>query len=310
MVDDGCAILCPMSKLLIRKSIGPPIEMTLTAERYLLGRAADNDIVLEGSGVSRRHCVLERQPDGYRVVDSGSHNGIYVNGARIQSAQLQPNDQIRVGNNVLVYAPNKDVVVEPRSVISSTVTFEQDYESVVASLRKGTRPSSGHARPIADLEDDRQTLQLLCDLALALSTVHSLEDVSRKALEFLLETSRAERSAIFLLEGSPSALRPVMVCDRENTSPAPPPVALSSTVAYRILTERKGIVAADAATDPRFAHGQSVVLYGLRSIACAPLIGKEGALGILYIENNRAVGAFALQDLLLLCAVASQIGLS
>jgi len=53
-----------------------------------------------------------------------------------------------------------------------------------------------------------------------------------------------------------------------------------------------------------------VVASGLHSVACAPMLGKSGNLGILYIENKTTVGAFTHEDLQLLCAVASQIGLA
>src|SRR5262249_18955267 len=150
-------------------------------------------------------------------------------------------------------------------------------------------------------------LSLLCDLSRTLSTVQSLEDVSRKALEMLLEITPAERGAIFLLESG--ALKPAMVCHRPDSKQTGDGVVLSSTLAERILTERKGIITADAAEDPRFAHGKSIVLGGLHSIACAPLVGKEGNLGILYVENPN-IGAFRQDDLELLVAVAAQIGLT
>jgi len=88
------------------------------------------------------------------------------------------------------------------------------------------------------------------------------------------------------------------------------PVTMPSTTARPTLSERKGLITADAAAGPRFAHGESVVLHGLRSVCCAPLVGKGGNLGALYLENNRVLGAFDSDDLRLLCAVASQIALS
>ena len=156
---------------------------------------------------------------------------------------------------------------------------------------------------------ERRTLRLLFDLSRALSEVRSLEDVSRKAVEILLASTQAERGAIFLLEGEGSHAAPCrnLPAREARDSPSAP---LSSTIAQRIMNDRKAIITADAGTDPRFAHGHSVVLRGLRSIVCAPLVGKSGVLGILYLENNRAIGAFTHDDLTLLCAVASQISLS
>jgi len=272
------------------------MELPLERPRYSVGRSADNDIVLEGAGVSRHHCAIEFDGQRYYVRDLESHNGVYVNGALVDRAELRPKDEIRIGNSVMVYEPE----TEP---ITDSFTIEQDYDEVVSQLRSG-------GAAVAEPEKERRTLALLCDLSFELSTVTSTEDVARKAIQILLETTRAERGAIFLLEGGSGTLKPVVVCERGAPKPGSEPVALSSTVAHRILSERKGLIAADAAADPRFSHGQSVVLRGLRSICCAPLVGKGGDLGVLYLENNRVLAAFTTEDLRLLCAVASQIALT
>ncbi|MBI3665767.1 MAG: FHA domain-containing protein [Acidobacteria bacterium] len=298
-----------MPRLLIKKPMGTVMELPLGAGNYNLGRSADNDIVLEGSLISRRHGRIMKDGESYVISDLGSHNGIFINGQKIEQAALKDKDEIRIGNYILIY--HEGAVAAAAPAVES-VTVEEDYENVVANL---TIVARAPAQPKEDtaimrqMQKERRTLALLCDLSRALSTVYSLDDVSCQAIQILLETTQAERGAIFLLDGD-NTLRPTMVCERGGTASSTVPVSISSTVSNRILSERKGIITADAAEDPRFAHGQSVVLRGLRSIACAPLVGKGGNLGILYLENNRSIGAFTHDDLELLCAVASQVGLS
>ena len=305
-----------MPRLLIKKPLGPAVDMPLVDSSYCLGRAADNGVVLEGSLISRRHAELRREGDGFRIADLGSHNGIFVNGQKVQeSPLLKDNDEIRIGNYVLVYHEGSEPVtgVQGPPQAFETVTVEEDYDNLVSKVTGGSKTPAQprtEASLMRQMEKERRTLALLCDLSRALSTVYSLDDVSRKAIQILLETTQAERGAVFLLEGDQVTLRPSTVCEREGVSAPPGPVAVSSTVARRILSERKGIITADAAEDPRFAHGMSVMMRGLRSIACAPLVGQAGNLGILYLENNRSIGAFSHDDLELLCAVASQVGLS
>lgn len=306
-----------MPRLVIKKPLGPVVDVPLVEELYNLGRAADNAIVLEGSLISRRHGQIRKDGEKFFISDLGSHNGIFVNGQKVERSPLKDNDEIRIGNYVLIFREGADTDTEQTAPVIrrpfETVTVEEDFDNLVSQLtqpgRAGSAKVTTDASLLRQLEKERRTLALLCDLSRALSTVYSLEDVSRKALQILLETTQAERGAVFLLEPD-SSLRTAMICEREGVGKLPGPVALSSTVATRILTERKGIITADAAEDPRFAHGQSVVMRGLRSIACAPLVGQAGNLGILYLENNRSIGAFAHDDLELLCAVASQVGLS
>src|SRR5262249_5399938 len=59
----------------------------LTGDRVTVGKAAGNDIALEGDPtVSRLHAVLERFEAGWCVSDLGSSNGTFVNGERIWSS--------------------------------------------------------------------------------------------------------------------------------------------------------------------------------------------------------------------------------
>lgn len=66
-----------------------------------IGRAADNDVVLDEAIVSGRH--LRVVPPG-TVVDAGSTNGTLVNGRRVDGrAALRAGDQLQVGTTVFRY---------------------------------------------------------------------------------------------------------------------------------------------------------------------------------------------------------------
>ena len=66
-----------------------------------IGRAPENDIVLDDLLVSRHHAELHRLPaGGYELNDLGSHNGTFVNGRRIEQAILQELDVVSVGHCV------------------------------------------------------------------------------------------------------------------------------------------------------------------------------------------------------------------
>jgi pSer/pThr/pTyr-binding forkhead associated (FHA) protein len=63
-----------------------------------IGREAGCDVVVPSNEVSRRHAELAPSGEGY-VVSDLSTNGVFVNGARIQSAQiLGRGDIVRIGN--------------------------------------------------------------------------------------------------------------------------------------------------------------------------------------------------------------------
>ena len=64
-----------------------------------LGSQAGNDIVVSAKNgiVSRRHCELRLQGGRCELVDTGSTNGLYVNGVRRESVLVGPGDVVTIG---------------------------------------------------------------------------------------------------------------------------------------------------------------------------------------------------------------------
>jgi two-component system, cell cycle sensor histidine kinase and response regulator CckA len=72
-------------------------------ERAVFGRSADSPIILEDSGVSRRHAEIRRCADGqWEVEDLKSQNGTRVNGFPIERAALTVGDKLQFGPNILM----------------------------------------------------------------------------------------------------------------------------------------------------------------------------------------------------------------
>ncbi|MFI1203191.1 ATP-binding cassette domain-containing protein (plasmid) [Streptomyces sp. BHT-5-2] len=67
-----------------------------------IGRATDNDLVVDDLAVSRRHAELRSGPDGYLIADLGSHNGTYLNGRPVDVAPVRPGDVIGIGHSSFV----------------------------------------------------------------------------------------------------------------------------------------------------------------------------------------------------------------
>jgi pSer/pThr/pTyr-binding forkhead associated (FHA) protein len=62
-----------------------------------VGRAPRADFILDAALVSRLHCRITAAADKLEVVDLKSTNGTFVNGKRVQKAQLGAGDTLRVG---------------------------------------------------------------------------------------------------------------------------------------------------------------------------------------------------------------------
>jgi len=69
----------------------------LQSEWTRIGRSLAADIRLDDPTISRRHALVVRGPDGVRVLDDRSLNGVFVNGARVEWQSLSDGDEIVVG---------------------------------------------------------------------------------------------------------------------------------------------------------------------------------------------------------------------
>ena len=88
------------------QDIVPEIRpIPLGAPVITIGRQPDNTLALNHAQVSAHHARLELIPNtGYRIIDQGSTNGIYVNARRVSGSQmLSPGDEIRIGPFKLTY---------------------------------------------------------------------------------------------------------------------------------------------------------------------------------------------------------------
>jgi ABC-type multidrug transport system ATPase subunit len=68
-----------------------------------IGRANDNDIVIQDVLASRHHAFLVDSPLGTEIRDAHSVNGTFVNGVRVGSAVLSDGDVVTIGNIDLVF---------------------------------------------------------------------------------------------------------------------------------------------------------------------------------------------------------------
>ena len=81
------------------RSDGEPLAYALTREWTRIGRSLAADIRFDDPTVSRRHALIVRQPDGLRVLDDRSLNGVFVNGERVEWSTLADGDEVVIGRH-------------------------------------------------------------------------------------------------------------------------------------------------------------------------------------------------------------------
>ena len=79
------------------------VAYALKREWTRIGRSLAADIRFDDPTVSRRHALIVRQPDGLRVLDDRSLNGVFVNGERVEWSTLADGDEIVIGRHRLYF---------------------------------------------------------------------------------------------------------------------------------------------------------------------------------------------------------------
>jgi len=116
----------PGQYLAYRAADGSIIAYALEREWTRIGRSLAADIRFDDPTVSRRHALIVRQPDGLRVVDDRSLNGVFVNGERVEWSTLADGDQIVIGRHHMHFCD----ITPSRTTDASSVAAQPEPEPV------------------------------------------------------------------------------------------------------------------------------------------------------------------------------------
>ena len=120
-------------------------QVEANAEGSIIGRDHRCNITIFSEDVSREHARIFQDPFGRWIVeDLRSHNGVYVNGQRIEAQAVLPGDQISIGRYSLVLAEPVDRKLKVQASIRvSTGLFENGLTpKVISEIDKTNRPLS------------------------------------------------------------------------------------------------------------------------------------------------------------------------
>lgn len=123
----------------------------LKPDTTTIGRAADNDIVIDNPGVSARHATIvhDQATDIYYLEDANSTNGVFVNGQRVTRHRLRFDEEITLLKHKLKFkrVDFSDKYVEPKQAqatasISQSQTVAIDTAQIQALIkeRQGRNP--------------------------------------------------------------------------------------------------------------------------------------------------------------------------
>jgi adenylate cyclase len=319
-----------MPRLIIERPGSPPRLYELKdGSTARIGRAASNDITLPLSSISRSHAVLEGKQEVWTVTDLHSANGVLLNGARIERAELKGGDVIGIGDFRLRFEnmTTGAVVAKASPELASHLTQILDQKSVARLLEQSkTKPSQWTDRRedaterVDFLRRENRLLTLLYQVSRALGDKATVEDVTQCVLDLVLQIDGGERGYAMLLSeeslaSAPQAAAnynflPAIIRYRRAPSADAPEMVLSRAIIQQVMESKGPLLIMDAKEEARLMGSESMAISGMQSAMCAPLASRDRLFGLLYVDNLSKRGTFTQDDLEVFAVIAAQAGLA
>jgi pSer/pThr/pTyr-binding forkhead associated (FHA) protein len=109
-----------------------PYRFSLDRKVVRLGRASDNDIVIDCRSVSSHHCEMRRLEGGYILEDLGSTNGIKLDDERMDIIDLANGLDLKVGDAVLEF----ELTAEEKDTLSDETHKPRQRAQLPAGKKK------------------------------------------------------------------------------------------------------------------------------------------------------------------------------
>lgn len=312
---------------------------------FTIGRAKENNIVLNDRRVSRKHAFIFADAAGFKIVDGYIENGqlfrsvnhVSVNDIVQLEFILVDADIVTIGESRLEFhtlfdatkpqidvTRTADVTIEHSDEKNRSVNFDDSplgHTQVKISVNEiiGRKSNlsleTAVATPeeIKDLRRKAKILELLFEMSKTLGTVFELEEIFEKATDLIFRGTPADRVVALLAEETSdgkiveNTLYQIGAKTREaGNEELTEKLAVSRTITQKVMTERVALLSQDAKTDEQFHGAESIVSQGVRSTICAPLITQSNVHGVIYADRLDPFAAFRDDHLELISAVAAQ----
>jgi serine phosphatase RsbU (regulator of sigma subunit) len=261
----------PRAEVTVYSPLFSPFRQPLQGAPVSIGRASDCTIPIKDRYLSRKHAEIVPVGATWMLKDLGSANGTYLNGSRVErDEQLRTGDRIRLGDTEIVF---------------ETAGISTDRFFAVSDQGQGTNPTI--AIPVLDMPDrpeeqDVSRLQTLTLLARELIEDRPMDELFGFITERIMEHLHPSRVAIALLGSDGRSFTKVEVRRQDQTDQSE--LTISHTLLASVVEEKKALAFVDVSVDEKLRRAQSIIMQGIHSILCAPLMIGEAVVGVLYVD--------------------------
>lgn len=325
-----------MAKLIITDELNNSVsEFSFTKAELRIGRSSKNDLVLPSKKVSSNHALIKRIGKKYLLTDLESTNGTIINGSRITEVYIKKGDVFIAGNFAIEFIDGDPESMErdsstlatlPSSPLNNSQTLLGNSQTLISkpqallnksqSLDKSSYQTQVINQIVAqgDLEaqlaEKIQILETLYALGRTLGSLFNIDEIFEQIATLLFQVTPADRCAILVTEGNTLNPRLFKIDPKKQGLALPSEgFELPQAITIKVLQERLPLLSVDVQTDQRL-NPDKLASQPIRSVMCAPLLGKNGVLGVIYVDKLDLQESFSAENLALLNAVSSHAAIA
>ena len=297
-----------MSRMILINPDGSRQEFPL-GDHVTIGRHPENAIQILDKVVSKEHAIVEKVGDRFVLRDLDSRNGTFVNQKRVREAALRDQDEITLGSMRLLFVDEggaglhtlqDKVTIAPENQQGTTY-----IRSRIEAQREAIFPPEREVPDHDLLRRDYEKLRVAYELNRAIGLEVDIDRLLQRILEMAFQFLPADRGVIMLQEGDELVPKALKMRGRRSEE-----IVISHTIIETVIRQQQAILSSDATLDSRFGTAQSVIIQGIRSAMCVPILHKDKLYGILHLDTQDTTGAFTEKDLQLLSGIANQAAIS
>ncbi len=279
-----------------------------------VGRAPQVDVQILDGRISKRHATIRFDAERRMILeDLDSRNGTFLNGQQIRSpVEIKDGDVVQMGDSRLVIEGSERAPLPPTPEPGSKLT-------VATTVVRQDFPPAELVGTADQLKEDYDRLRLMWRLNLEIGFDRPLQESAVRILRVLISEFDADRGVMFVVRGGgapagtpvdPDHLDRLAAATRRDADHQLD-IDVSRTVLGVVLDQRRGVLAADARADERFDRSKSVIMQGIRSTLCVPMVAPTGTLaGVIAMDSTRVINAFHEKDLVVLETVGTQVAMA
>ncbi len=160
------------------------------------------------------------------------------------------------------------------------------------------------------LQSERERLSSLYQIAQELNSSLDQRELLGRVMAQLIEVVHAERGFLMLFDEQSGTLRFAAARGADGQPLAEGDSGISQGTVANVWATQQPILTTDAQEDDRLREHQSVVVYGIRSVMCAPLRMRGHGVGVVYVDSRTEAALFTPAHLDLLAAFCNQAAIA